>query len=278
MRKFWIIVASILLVAGVVLFGVFIGVNNGIDFKNLKPTNYKTNTYEFADEITDIDVKIETADISITPSNDGKTKVVCNESEKVAHKVFVEKGSLKVTVEDNRTWIDNFLSFTTHSITIYLPKTEYNSIKIENVTGDVEVSSAFTFKNINVDVTTSDVLICAKATDGIKIKSTTGDVTVLNVNSNVIEVKLTSGDVYFKNVIANEKIAINSTTGDVELEGCDALDIYLKTTTGDVEASLLSGKIFDVNVTTGEVRVPSNFEGGKCKVETTTGDVEIVVK
>ena len=278
MRKFWIIVASILLVAGVVLFGVFIGVNNGIDFKNLKPTNYKTNTYEFADEITDIDVKIETADISITPSIDGKTKVVCNESEKVAHKVYVENGSLKVTVEDNRTWIDNFLSFTKHSITIYLPKTEYNSIKIENVTGDVEVSSAFTFKNISVDVTTSDVLICAKATDGIKIKSTTGDVTVLNVNSNVIEVKLTSGDVYFKNVIANDKIAINSTTGDVELEGCDALDIYLKTTTGDVEASLLSGKIFDVNVTTGEVRVPSNSEGGNCKVETTTGDVEIVVK
>jgi DUF4097 and DUF4098 domain-containing protein YvlB len=52
----------------------------------------------------------------------------------------------------------------------------------------------------------------------------------------------------------------------------------LKTTTGDVEAELITGKMFQVETTTGDREYPaSDRDGGLCKVKTGSGDVEIVV-
>ena len=66
---------------------------------------------------------------------------------------------------------------------------------------------------------------------------------------------------------------IERSTGDVELNGCDASEIFIQTDTGDVEGTLLSDKIFITHTDTGRVKVPSTLLGGKCEIYTDTGNI-----
>ena len=79
-------------------------------------------------------------------------------------------------------------------------------------------------------------------------------------------------------VIASDKLSVDVTTGDVELNACDGGEIFIKTTTGDVLGSLLTGKDFHADTTTGNVEVPRNSSGGKCEIITVTGDIVITVE
>ena len=53
--------------------------------------------------------------------------------------------------------------------------------------------------------------------------------------------------------------------------------MYLETDTGDVTGTLLSNKIFMYDTDTGDVSLPSVMSGGKCQIETDTGDIEISI-
>ena len=66
-------------------------------------------------------------------------------------------------------------------------------------------------------------------------------------------------------------------SGDVILNKCDAKDFNIKTSSGDVNATLLSDKDFTVNSASGDVNVPKSGSGGKCRVKTDSGDVNISV-
>ena len=81
-----------------------------------------------------------------------------------------------------------------------------------------------------------------------------------------------------KNVIATEKISIESDVGDIKFEGSDAAEIYFKTSTGDVAGTLLSEKIFITDTSTGRISVPKTTTGGKCEIKTSTGDIEIAIE
>ena len=87
-----------------------------------------------------------------------------------------------------------------------------------------------------------------------------------------------TGEMSLDRVIAEENISVERTTGDIELEGCDAAELWLKTSTGDVEGSLLTEKIFIASSSTGDVEVPRSTSGGRCEISTSTGDIEIEIK
>ncbi len=78
-------------------------------------------------------------------------------------------------------------------------------------------------------------------------------------------------------VIASGKFDIERSTGNVIFTRCDALEITVLTDTGDVRGSLLSEKIFFYETDTGDVDLPETLGGGKCKITTDTGDINITV-
>ena len=79
--KVWLIVASSLIVFGLLIFtGVMIMLK--WDFSKLSNTKYVTNEYEITDQFNSVSVNTSTSDIVFAPSGDGKTKVVCYENEK----------------------------------------------------------------------------------------------------------------------------------------------------------------------------------------------------
>lgn len=81
-----------------------------------------------------------------------------------------------------------------------------------------------------------------------------------------------------ESVIAEETISIVRTTGDVELEVCNAAELAIETDTGDVTGSLFSPKRFITQTDTGDVHVPQvAITNETCSITTSTGDIEIRV-
>lgn len=312
--KKWFIAAAILIFSGLILFSAVMSVY-GWDFSRLGSENYETNTKIIAEDFKDISINTETSDIAFLPSADGECRVVCYEEKKAAHEIYVEDGILKIQFKDERSWYDHVsFGFQSPKVTVYLPKAEYGALKLNATTGDIDLPKDFSFKAMDLALTTGDVKSAALVEEKAKINLSTGDVRIENTNLGSLEVSMTTGrirlcglvclgdinvthttgdarlsgvtcrslimdgstgDIDMTSVIAENEFKITRSSGDVEFSDCDAAEIFIKTRTGDVEGSLLSEKVFIPSTTTGDIEVPRTDKGGRCEIITTTGDIEI---
>ncbi len=311
--KIWLIVASVLVLTGGV---VFVGAMTKLnwDFTKLSTVQYETNEYEIIENYQNISITTDTADVVFVPCEDGKSTVTCYEQENVKHFVAVKNGILTIEVADSREWHDYIgVFFGTPKITVSIPKGEYGVLSVKSGTGDVEIPEQISFDGIDVLESTGDVKCFASASQWVKIKTDTGKIHVENITTKDLELSVSTGDVTVSNVNCEENVAVNVSTGrasltdvtcesltstgstgdivlkdtvaekmiritrdtgDVRLVRSDAAEIFVETDTGDVEGSLLSDKIFIVDNNTGKVIVPESLTGGKCDISTSTGDVK----
>ncbi len=273
--KIWLIVATSLILIGVLLFVIVMTLNDW-DFKKLTRAGFETRVYDIDEVFEDIRIIGDTTDVIILPSEDGKCRVICDETDNLKHSVEVENGVLTINFTDNRRWFENVMTFGGSTrATVYLPASELGTISIELSTGDIS-AEGFRANSIDFQVSTGDIIISEAVCRGeIKIGVSTGDTEMNNVKCKSLISDGNTGDVDLEKVIAEECFSIERSTGDVEFEKCDAREIYIETDTGDVEGTFLSQKVFIVNTSTGDVNVPESLTGGKCKITTSTGDVEI---
>lgn len=315
--KIWLIIATSLILVGCIIFGCVMAMLKW-DFTKLSTNKYETNSYEINDDYKNISVVTNTADISFVPSENSKCSVVCYEQKNVKHSVTVKDDTLVIEVVDTKKWYEHIsINFGTPKITVYIPQGEYGALSVKSNTGDVEIPENFKFESIDISVSTGDAKNYASASEVIKIKTSTGAVRVENVSAGTLDLsvstgkviaqsitcegeikikvstgdtKLTdarckrvisngsTGDISLKNVIAAEQFFIERSTGDVKFDGSDAAEIFVKTDTGRVNGSLLSDKVFITKTDTGSIDVPKTTTGGKCEINTDTGDIKITIK
>lgn len=209
-----------------------------------------------------------------------------------------------------------FFNVSTPRITVYLPKSAYDALTVCASTGDVEVPKELSFATVDVKLSTGDVrmyasvseTLCAKTSTGrillegvsagaIELSSSTGKITLTSVEcagamklcvdtgktvlTDVACKSLTSkgetSDIRLERVIAQECISIERDTGSVTFDACDAAEINVKTDTGDVKGSFLSDKIIFASSDTGKIDVPRLTSGGRCEIESDTGDIKISI-
>lgn len=314
--KAWLVTAGSLVVTGCVIFGGVMGVLSW-DFTKLSTGKYETNRYETDKKFENITIKTDTAELTFALSGDNKCIVECYEEE-VKHSVAVEGDTLVIDSIDNRSWLDHIrINFGSPKITVYLPEGEYASLLIRADTGDIEIPEDFSFKDVDISLSTGDVGLYASASESIQIKGSTGDLCVENISAGSLDLSTSTGgitvsnvtcqgdtnirvstgktvltDVTCKNltsggstgsitlnqVIAAETLSVNRSTGDVRFDSSDAAEIYVETDTGKVTGSLLTDKIFITRTDTGKVDVPKSVTGGRCEITTDTGDIKITVK
>ena len=315
--KVWLIIAAFLVLLGCILFA---GVMTTLkwDFTELATVKYETNTHEISEAFDSISLNTDTADIAFALSNDGKCKVECIEEENAKHSVSVEDGTLTVELMDERSVYDLVghigINFGSPKITVYLPKTQYTSLLINESTGDIEMPKNFGFNNVDISLSTGDINFNASASEMIKIKTSTGDIRVEDISAGKLDLSVSTGrvsvsgvtcqgdvtvgvstgdakladiscksvissgntgDISLIRVIATEKFSIERSTGDVRFENSDAAEIFVQTDTGYVTGTLLTDKVFITQTDTGDVDVPKTTAGGKCQITTSTGDIEI---
>lgn len=301
--KVWLMIAASLMLVGCIL-------------AKLSTVKYETNTYEIGKAFSDISMTTDTADIIFALSDDGKCKVECYEEENAKHSVTVENDVLVVRI--NKSWYDYIgFNFGSPKITVYLPEAEYNALSISGSTGNVEIPKDYLFDNVDISLSTGDVNFCASVSKLVKIKASTGNICVENTSAGALDLSVTTGKVTvsgvtcrdditvgvstgqayltdvscksvissgttgsisLSNVIATNGFSIERSTGDVKFSCCDADVIYVKTTTGNVTGSFLSNKVFITDTDTGSVDVPKTATGGRCEINTYTGDIIIKIE
>lgn len=279
MKKVLIWISLGLMFLGIVLF-CCVGVSLNFDFRRLDDMTYITNTYEFNKQISSIVLNTVTAQIDFQPSENGKCSVVCYEPENIRYDVSVTDGVLLISMTESDYWKDHIRIFNFHTpvITIYLPEGVYQSLKVTNTTGDINVCGDWIFSDMSLKTTTGDICVDGVTCySDVSIHVTTGDLKLTNVATNNLIAEGNSGDVELKYVTASSSMRIKRVTGDIKLHQCDGQNIFIKTTTGDVTGILRSAKQFTVRTTTGDVEVPDFDYGGVCDIETTTGDISVKV-
>ena len=211
----------------------------------------------------------------------------------------------------------NVFDFSTDKITVYLPEGAYGDLNVKASVSDVRIGAGYTFQNISVRLSTGSIHCNASAVNLLQMHTTIGDVKLTDLSAGRIDliastgkitaskieckgemrVEISTGDIYFtdvtcqnlisegdtgdlnlKNVIAQEKFDFERSTGDVKFEKCDAAELFIETDTGSVKGSLLTEKIFIVETDTGRIDVPKSVSGGRCEIETDTGDVNITIQ
>ncbi len=314
--KRWLIAATGLLIAGILMFGGTFAMLDW-DFTKLSESKYDTVTHTVTDTFDSLSVSTLTADVSFVLSEDGKTTIICHEQKNRKHAVSVQDGTLVIEVEDTRKWYEYIdVDFDTPTITVSLPRTEYETLSIDSSTGDVTVPSDFRFNSLAVSQTTGSIDCAASVTGAVSIKTTTGNICVKNAAVGSLDLSATTGGITLSkvtcagdvrlsittgscnisdltcnnltstgctgkntmsNLIANGKLVVERTVGDVTLDGCDAAEIAIETGTGDVRGHLLSDKVFITNTSTGSIDVPKSITGGLCEIRTTTGNITMTV-
>lgn len=313
----WIIIASAFVVIGIILFVLVLATNNW-DFSKLSTSKFVENSYVITEDFKNISINTETADISFVVTNNGKCRVDCYEEENNKHSVNVEKDTLNIKLEDKERWSLHIgINFEKPKLTVYLPKSVYNSLLINESTGDVKIPADFKFEKINISASTGKMNVNASASDSIKVHTSTGAIYVEDISANSLDVsastgivslsnvicngdikadvttgisKLTSvkcenltssgstGEIVLNNVIAKDKLSIKRSTGNVVFDSSDANEIYVKTSTGKVSGTLLTDKVFITDTSTGSINVPKTITGGRCEIKTATGNINIDIK
>ncbi|MBO7336522.1 MAG: DUF4097 family beta strand repeat protein [Lachnospiraceae bacterium] len=312
--RVWILVATALVVVGVIAFFIVMGMNKW-SFKELDNTMFVTNTYDLDNEIADISINTDTADLVFDKSTDGKTHIVCYEDEKMQHEVTVTGGTLSIKSVDMRKWYEHIgVSFKTPKITISLPNSAYETLKIKESTGDVDIPADFGFSKIDINASTGNINNRASASGELSIKLSTGDITVENVSAastrfetstGAITVKSLScageffvkvstgkaklfdincasftsegstGAITMERLVSDGKLKIRRSTGNVHFEKCDAAEVFVETDTGNIQGSFATPKIVFAKSDTGRIDVPKSTEGGSCELKSDTGNIII---
>ena len=255
-----------------------------------------TNEYVFETIIKDFDIETTACDVLIMPWDDRNTKVVCHEADLLLHDVQVKDGKLVIKRKERTDGVsfNNMIL----RIEIMMPAGSYGNVMAKTSSGSIELSSGFDFVDailsassgaIVCDAQVRGQLLCNTSSGGQRLSGTvckwlqaassSGSILAQNIRAEVAEFSASSGSVTLNDVIAQDELSVETSSGDISFENCDARSVKLRASSGEISGSLLTGKVFRTKASSGSVRVPQDDpSGGRCEVTTSSGDINITVK
>jgi len=280
--------------AGLVIILFALSIGRALYFKSTETSRI----YNIQGSYNDIRIVGKNVDIDIYLSETNENKVVYVENKKVVFDTKVENGILTISETDTRKFYDKLFDISSLKIELYLTQELVNSLVVDASTGDINIDYKFTFTDVEINNSTGNILFKSNVSNNLTITNTTGNIkiensnvsnrmylktktgniNINNVNCNKLDIGISTGSTKLINTIVTEDFNMTGSTGDVIFDGFDAKNIYVTISTGNVKGTILSSKIFIAKSNTGNVDVPETFEGGKCKITTSTGDIEINYK
>ena len=312
-KKIALLTAAIMVAVGIVSV-ISAAVSLGFDFTKMNTVRFKAATHTVNQSFTSVSIDAMDCDVKFYPSENRKCEIKCDENEKVKHTVSVKDGTLTVKRQDSRKWYERIGIYGNSStLSVYLPKAEYKSLKVSSLSGDIYVPNFLTFASADIQTASGDISYEGNTSENLSLKSVSGDLNIDGVKPDKLAVKTTSGDIKISHAdvkgsiqvkavsgeaelenIKGQSISANSTSGDITfsdtvmsgeiraesvsgnitLKGCDAATLNFKSTSGDVEGSLLTGKVYTTDTKSGDVDVPNSTTGGKCTISTVSGNIK----
>ena len=316
--KVWLIIAVVFVVLGLAIFIAAMAINGwdfGKMGKSDFETNTYEVGEKF--EKISIDLTTDDISFRISDDKSCKVVCREQEKTKHTVEVKDKTLEIKTTDNREWFEHISLFGFESPQTTVYLPEKDYDALVIRTDTGKVELPGDFTFASIDITGETGDVTCSASSKGATKIDLSTGSIEMKNALTGALslsvstghismdaikaegEIKTTSstgktklknvtcdqlssggstGDMVMSHVLVKKLLSVERSTGDIVLDGCDAGEIYIKTSTGDVTGILQSEKVFITETDTGDINVPKTSTGGKCEIETNTGDIRIDIQ
>lgn len=286
--KKWFTIAGLLIVVGGLMFTMSACANDWrMDAKHEE--KIKTVTEDF----NGIDINTNTADITFVPSEDGICKVVASDHKKINYSTNVENGILKIKLQDTRKWFNKIFNMHSGSLTVYLPKSEYASLSINEDTGDITIKG-YTFSDVDIKLSTGDVNLKNMICGNFSLKMSTGDTCIDSITCENFTSMGDTGDITVNNLTANGNVSIERTTGHVNINTANingnlstktdtgsnnaknvtcSGDFEHEVTTGKSELTNVNSSNFDTYGDTGKLTMNNVIATGKLSIERSTGDI-----
>ena len=288
MKKTLLIIGIVILAIGGIVLGLSIAKHSEKSVKN---------EYTIDESFSNLDIDVTTSEVTFIKTNEAKAKVVLDEKEKEYHTVEVKDGTLEIKKVNTKKWFEYIfkLNFSRMKVTVYLPLSAYQNVKINSSTGNIKIPNDFSFGNVTISVSTGNVSFEAKTSGDFVVSASTGKVTLNKANiggaatisvstgnieltevkAKSLDISASTGKVTLTKTIVTDLTKIKTSTGDVLFTDSDSGSLNVKTSTGSVRGTLLTAKIFSAKSDTGKASVPKTTTGGQCIIETGTGDIII---
>lgn len=270
-----IIVAAILLVAGTALFLAGFAMMN-FNFKGMTDVKYTTQTHKITEDFSSISIDISVSDVAFMLSDNGETRVECYENDKHIHTVAVNDGVLCIG-EQKSFNVFNFINidFDKPRVTLYLTRTQFDSLHINSDTSLIAVPAQFSFNACNIQNRTGDVSFNATS-NSLSIKATTGRIMVSDIApTGDVHLQANTGHVTLRSAQIDGQLFIHTTTGRIHLEDVDCGRIDLESSTGDKTILRLNCASLTSESSTGRSSFTDVIAKGKISIEADTGDVKL---
>ncbi|MBO5088927.1 MAG: DUF4097 family beta strand repeat protein [Lachnospiraceae bacterium] len=285
-KKIAIIVAVCMIAVGFIsAFTSFASV--GFDVAKVDTVEWKTNTYEIKESFENISVEGLEAKVTLVPSTDGTCKVVCTENDNVYDEVKVENDTLTIKRTSKGKWQFNFgVSLEEVKITVYLPKTEYKKLVLNNTSGRLEVPTAFTFEEAKVANSSGKIIFKADVTGALSVENTSGGIDVGENQVGSLTVAESSGGIQVASVHVENDVQASSTSGGIHISEVECKNIVAKGSSGSIRlSSIVAKENLEVDGTSGSIQLTdvecANVTGGnssgsiKCSNVIASGNMEL---
>ena len=274
--KVWLTVAVCLAVTGNVVF-LAVMASCGWDFTKLSTISYQTTSCDIDESFDRIAVNIDIAHLRLLPSSDGQCRVTCYQEINRPHTVTVADNTLCIEATQIPWWQQIGISFDSPKITVYLPQRDYQSLTVSQSTGDIDLQK-LTAKTLDLTTSTGHITVTDVTCAGdANLQVTTGKTTLTNLTCRNLITKGSTGDLICRDTLAACSFGAQRSTGNVTLTRCDGQTLSIRTDTGNVSGSLLTDKVFLARSDTGRINLPKTLTGGKCEINTDTGNIEITI-
>ena len=140
MKRKWLTAAGVLVIAGILLFGIGFA-QGGVDDLS-EDVEKKTSEYA-PEEVTSLFAELTSADVTVEASEDGKVTVEYYTAGHDGIDVAVKDGVLKITQWNKRDWWEYFSFHLADSrkVTVKVPMS-LESLDVSTASGEIEVKGA----------------------------------------------------------------------------------------------------------------------------------------
>ncbi len=255
-KKIAIIIAVCMIVVGLISSFISLGFV-GFDVAKLDTVEWKTNTYEIKESFENISIDGLEAKVTLVPSTDGTCKVVCTENDNVYDEVKVEDDTLTIKRISKGKWQFNFgVSLEEVKITVYLPKTEYKKLALNNTSGRLEVPTDFIFEQAKVANSSGKITFKADVTGALSVENTSGGIEVGENQVGSLTVAGSSGGIQVASVRAENDVRASSTSGGIHISDVECKNLVTKGSSGSIRlSSIVAKENLDVDGTSGSIQL-----------------------
>ena len=238
----------------------------------------------FEEEIRDIYISAENADMVIRPSENESTAIELSGNNKdFSLSTDLDRNQLTVNISSTSRFFD-FSSSDAPLLTVHIPLTNFRTLRLYNGNGNIQISDIELYES-TAYTANGDIELQNVYTKYFKAETANGGIRAKESEGQIVETDSSNGDIHLENITAYVNLIANSSNGKIELQTVELAspiefttnngDIIIQTenkpTQGRIQAHALNGKVNIFGDDSGQIAFEGDFPF--LKVDAVNGNI-----